>query len=187
MADPTIDELTARNVASVLRIDRNADVQRTVADRVADRVTAFCGSVHFVWTHVVWFAGWIGWNVADATTHFDAYPFPILTLTVSLEAIFLSTFILISENRQARLSERRNHLDLQINLLAEQENTKMLKLLVGIARKVGVRLDDAEVEALGMPTDPDELAKQIDRTATDLETKEVGDAPKQIVEDPESR
>lgn len=164
-ASTTIEDLTARNVESVGRIDRTAESQRTLADHVADRITAFCGSMHFIWTHVVWFVGWITWNALPRTTHFDPYPFPVLTLVVSLEAIFLSTFILVSENRQARVAERRNHLDLQINLLAEQENTKMLKLLAEIAQKVGVVLDDAEVQALGTPTDPHHLAAQIDDTA----------------------
>ena len=82
---------------------------------------------------------------------------------VSLEAIFLSTFILISENRQAKVDERRSHLDLQINLLTEQENTKMLQLLRGIAEKVGVDCSgDPDIHVLEQATRPEELAAQID-------------------------
>ena len=69
---------------------------------------------------------------------FDPFPYTFLTLVVSLEAIFLSIFILISQNQETQLTERRKHLDLQINLLAEQENTKMLQLLIAISEKVGV-------------------------------------------------
>ena len=88
---------------------------------------------------------------------------PILTLVVSPEAI-LSTFILISENRQARLDERRNHLDLQINLLAEQENTKTLQLLEQIAKKLGVdATTDPDVKVLEQATRPDRLLEQIDK------------------------
>jgi len=164
-ARPTnLDKLTKRNVASVVRLERAEASGRTLTDRIADRITAFCGSMHFVWTHVLWFAAWIGWNVLRRPA-FDAFPFPLLTLAVSLEAIFLSTFILVSENRQAWVAERRNHLDLQINMLAEQENTKMLMLLAQIARKVGVELDDAEVRALATPVDTDRLVAQIDETA----------------------
>ena len=94
----------------------------------------------------MWFGSWIIFN--DFTSlAFDPFPYTFLTLVVSLEAIFLSTFILISQNHDTQLSERRNHLDLQINLLAEQENTKMLELLQAIASKVGVTRDP-EVDTL---------------------------------------
>jgi uncharacterized membrane protein len=161
----SIQDVTARNVSCVGRIDKAAETQRTLTDRIADRITAFCGSMAFVWTHVVWFGGWIAWNLKDQRAHFDGFPFPLLTLVVSLEAIFLSTFILVSENRQARLAERRSHLDLQINLLAEQENTKMLRLLLEIGRKVGVDIEDPEIQAVLAPTDPEALVSQIEETA----------------------
>jgi len=87
-----------------------------------------------------------------------------------LEAIFLSTFILISENRDARLSERRNQLDLQINLLTEQENTKMLTMLEQIAHKLGVDVShDPTLEVLEQSTQPEKLVEQIART---IETTE---------------
>src|SRR6185503_17053929 len=80
-----------------------------------------------------WFAVWIGWNVvAPPRLHFDPYPFTFLTFVVSLEAIFLSTFILISQNHEELLARRRNHLDLQINLLSEQENSQIIKMLTSI-------------------------------------------------------
>jgi uncharacterized membrane protein len=103
----------------------------------------------------------------------DPYPFSFLTLVVSLEAIFLSTFIMISENRQGRLEERRSHLDLQINLLAEQENTKMLQLLTSIARKLEVEDGgDPSVTVLEQATRPDALLKQIDQVAEEAAEKE---------------
>jgi len=165
--DPTLslDKLTERNVVSVVRLEQAEASARTLTDRIADRITAFCGSMHFVWTHVLWFTAWIAWNVSRGAGAFDAFPFPLLTLAVSLEAIFLSTFILVSENRQAWIAERRNHLDLQINMLAEQENTKMLALLEQIAQKIGVTLDDAEARALATPVSTDRLVAQIDETA----------------------
>jgi uncharacterized membrane protein len=104
---------------------------------------------------------------------FDPYPFNFLTLVVSLEAIFLSTFILISGNRQARLDERRSHLDLQINLLSEQENTKMLKLLQQIADKVGIECDgDPDISVLEQATRPEELAAQIEATVEEAKRRE---------------
>lgn len=82
------------------------------------------------------FGIWVVINALPGVSHFDPFPFTFLTLVVSLEAIFLSSFILISQNLETRVSERRNNLDLQINLLTEQENTKMLKLLERIAQKM---------------------------------------------------
>jgi uncharacterized membrane protein len=81
---------------------------------------------------------------------------------VSLEAIFLSTFILISQNQETRLSERRNHLDLQINLLTEQENTKMLQMLKRISEKLDIEIeDDPTVQVLEQATRPEKLVEQI--------------------------
>lgn len=94
-----------------------------------------------------------------------AYPFSLLTLIVSLEAIFLSTLILMSQNRDAHLSERRNQLDLQINLLTEQENTKMLTMLKQIADKVGADVShDPTLAVLGQATQPAKLVEQSEQT-----------------------
>jgi uncharacterized membrane protein len=109
------------------------------------------------------FALWIGWNALPVLPHFDPYPFTFLTLVVSLEAIFLSSFILISQNYEMRVTERRSQLDLQINLLAEQENTKILQMLDRMARKLGVsEEDDPEVRVLEQATRPETLARQIE-------------------------
>jgi uncharacterized membrane protein len=168
--DPvTIEKLTARNVESVVKIEAGERAKRTFGDRVADAISAFCGSTSFIWTHVLWFGVWIAGNTLPGLRPFDPFPFQFLTLVVSLEAIFLSTFILISENRQARLADRRNLLDLQINLLAEQENTKMLSLLHRIAEKVGVALDDAEVAAMEAETDYAQLTDQIEEIENEEE------------------
>jgi uncharacterized membrane protein len=119
----------------------------------------------FVWAHLIGFAAWIVINIIPGVAHFDPFPFTFLTLIVSLEAIFLSTFILISQNQETRLSERRNHLDLQINLLAEQENTKKLTLLERIAKKVGARTDDdPHLQVLEQATQPERLVDQIEET-----------------------
>ena len=144
-------------------LEEAAMARRTGADRIAAAIARFCGSITFVWLHVVLFACWIGYNTLPWFHAFDPFPFIFLTLIVSLEAIFLSTFILISQNYDMRVSERRNQLDLQINLLAEQENTKMLQILEHIAKKVGAHVgDDPEVRALEEATRPDALVQQID-------------------------
>lgn len=160
----TAEQLTAQNVRTIAELERAAQKERTAADRVADVITRFCGTIWFVWIHVAWFTFWIGANCGLVSKPFDPFPFNFLTLVVSLEAIFLSTFILISENRQSRIDERRSSLDLQINLLAEQENTKMLQLLKEICQKLGINPDkDPSVALLEEATQPDKLLDQIAR------------------------
>ena len=161
----TPEELTEQNVRSIADLEQAAKAQLTTADLVADRITRFCGSMPFVWVHVIWFFGWIVGNTVLPIKAVDPYPFSFLTLVVSLEAIFLSTFIMISENRQERIDERRSHLDLQINLLAEQESTKTLRLLEMIAKHLGItETNDPDIDVLAQATRPENLIRQIDKT-----------------------
>ena len=162
-AGPSAEQLTEQNVETVTRLEEAARRQRTPSDRVAEKIANFCGSMTFVWVHVVWFGGWILSNLIPGIRHVDPFPFTFLTLIVSLEAIFLSTFILISQNLDSRISERRSHLDLQLNLLSEQENTKMIVMLHAIAAKVGADLSqDPHLKALSEETQPERLIEQIE-------------------------
>jgi uncharacterized membrane protein len=159
----SVDDLTQRNVELIRQLEESAKQERTRSDLVAEAIANFCGSMTFVWVHVVWFGAWVVINVAPGIPHLDPFPFTFLTLVVSLEAIFLSTFILISQNHDTKISERRNHLDLQINLLSEQENTKMLALMQAIAAKVGAEIStDPHLEALTEETEPEKLVRQIE-------------------------
>jgi uncharacterized membrane protein len=156
------DGLTKRNVEVISKLEAAAKEQRSHGDRIAQVIANFCGSMTFVWVHVLWFGIWILVNVIPGIDHIDPFPFTFLTLVVSLEAIFLSTFILISQNHETRISERRNHLDLQINLLSEQENTTMLAMLQAIASKVGADFSkDPRIAAFAKETQPEKLAEQI--------------------------
>jgi uncharacterized membrane protein len=167
----TGDDVTRENVTAMRRLEEAEQARRTFADRVASAIARFCGSMTFVWLHVAAFAAWIGYNTLPWFHAFDPYPFTFLTLVVSLEAIFLSTFILISQNYEMRISERRNQLDLQINLLSEQENTKMLQLLEKIAKKVGAHDSDPQIRALEEATRPESLAEQIEEAYRDADKK----------------
>jgi uncharacterized membrane protein len=159
----TGEDVTRQNVHAMRQLEEASMAKRTGADRVASVIARFCGSMTFVWIHVLVFSGWLAYNSLPWFKPFDPYPFTFLTLVVSLEAIFLSTFILISQNYDMRISERRNQLDLQINLLAEQENTKALQILERIAKKVGAHLsDDPQVRALEEATRPEALVEQIE-------------------------
>lgn len=160
--EASVDDLTRRNVELIRKLEESAKRERTRSDLVAEAIANFCGSMTFVWVHVVWFTAWVLINIAPGVPHLDPFPFTFLTLVVSLEAIFLSTFIMISQNHDTKISERRNHLDLQINLLSEQENTKMIAILQAIASKVGAEISqDPHLQALSEETEPERLIQQI--------------------------
>ena len=168
----SVDELTNRNLRMILEQERSAKSAHSHGERLAARIAAFCGSMPFIWIHVAFFAAWIVFNTSSwAGSMRDPFPFFFLSFVVSLEAIFLSAFILISQNQEKRLTEQRSHLDLQINLLTEQENTHMLKMLRSIAVKVGADFDDhPDMAAMELPTQPERLLQQIDQ-ATRREKK----------------
>lgn len=169
----SVDDLTGKNVRTIAELECAAQRDKTLSDRMATSISRFCGSMAFVWVHVVFFTVWIVWNTALPLPQLDPYPFSFLTLVVSLEAIFLSTFIMISENRQEHVNARRNQLDLQINLLAEQENTKLLSLLEKIALKLEVDpSEDPDVEVLEEATRPEQLMKQIEKVDEELASSE---------------
>jgi len=160
----SVEHLTQRNIEVVRKLEEAANQERTTSDRVARMIARFCGSMTFVWVHVIGFAGWIALNLVPGVKHIDPFPFTFLTFIVSLEAIFLSTFILISQNQDTRISDRRNHLDLQINLLSEQENTKMLLMLQTIAEKVGAEIEpDEDVTVLAQETELEKVVAQIEQ------------------------
>jgi uncharacterized membrane protein len=154
-------EETRLNVSRIIEIENTQRAGLTRGERLSEFIAGFCGSMAFVWVHVFWFGMWIVINAVFKNLAFDPFPYTFLTLVVSLEAIFLSTFILISQNHETELSERRNHLDLQINLLTEQENTKILEMLSKIAEKVGINVDDPVVDKMLEDMDPEMLVNQI--------------------------
>lgn len=150
-----------RNIKTMTELRRQMEKSESFASWLSDRVTGFAGSVTFVSAHVVWFTGWILWNSGVlGFVPFDPYPFGLLTVMVSLEAIFLSTFVLISQNRLAAIADDRADLDLQIDLVAEYEVTKLLQLTEAIARKVGVTdVMDRELEELKRQVTPESVLK----------------------------
>ena len=168
----SLDVEVRSNILKIAEIEDAQKAHRTIGEKISEVVAAFCGSMMFVYVHIAWFTAWILFNSVFTFAQFDPFPYTFLTLVVSLEAIFLSTFILISQNHETALTDRRNHLDLQINMLAEQENTKMLALLQQIAAKVGVSDDDPETAALLEPMDPQRMVEQI-MSAADDDSKEA--------------
>ena len=158
----SIDELTRRNVAIIAQMEKAAENVRTRGDRVADRVAAWVGSWTFIIAQTVILLLWIVLNVVAWMRHWDPYPFILLNLALSFQSAYAAPILMISQNRQARQSERRNHLDLQINMLAEQETTEILRLLRLLCEHTGVRLDKLDSErALEEETRHAEIVRQI--------------------------
>ena len=150
----------AESVAQVVELGKREVERIALSERLAHRVTAFSGSMVYVWLHVAWFAIWTVVNTSwFGLRPFDAFPFGFLTMIVSLEAIFLSTFVLMAQNRQDKESEKRAKIDLQVNMIAEQEITKIIKMLAALQDHLGIKdAVDAELVAMQASTRIDELA-----------------------------
>jgi uncharacterized membrane protein len=159
----SLANLTKRNVEVIAELEELADAERGATDRLADWISRFVGSMLFVYIHLAWFTVWILAGTLPflpANWRVDPFPFTFLTFVVSLEAIFLSTFILIAQNHEERVARRRNHLDLQINLLSEQENSQMLKMLSAIQRQLKIE-DDPKTRVLQEATKPEVVVAEI--------------------------
>ncbi len=145
------------------------DRRKSRGQRVADAICAFAGSAWFIAANATVFALWMAVNVGwiPGIAVFDAPPFNLLSLVTSLEAIFLSAFILISQTRMTELADQRSDLDLQINLLAEYEITRLIALTDAIATKLGVTVAGArgvDIEELKRIVDPKAVLDEIERT-----------------------
>ncbi len=163
--NPTVNKAIERYIRTVVHMRLKAARQRTPEQRLADAITSFSGRMVFVYIHIVWFSLWILLNSGLFETQpFDPFPYGLLTMIVSLEAIFLATFVLISQNRMGELSEQRADLDLHIDLLTEYELTRVLQMLDAIQEKLGIgNQADPELADLEMETKPEEVLAEIER------------------------
>ena len=163
--NPALSKVIERNIRTIIHLRTKASRERSLQGRIADVITSFSGRMIFAYVHIVWFGVWIllntGWFGMRA---FDPFPYGLLTMIVSLEAIFLSTFVLISQNRLSEETERRADLDLHIGLLTEHELTRVLQMLDAIQDKLGV-VDHAnsELADLEMETKPEDVLAEIHR------------------------
>jgi uncharacterized membrane protein len=135
-----LNSALARNIQALHERHRREQQAARLQDKLAAAVTAFTGSMAFVYVHLVILAAWIAVNTGmfPGAPRFDP-TFVILATAASVEAIFLSTFVLISQNRAAKAADRRADLDLQINLLTEHEVTRLITLTTAIAEQLGIR------------------------------------------------
>ena len=138
---PESSSAVEENVAAIKRWEGASLLARSTAEQVSDWIACTAGSGPVLVLHVLWFGAWVTVNagVIPGIRPLDPFPFPFLTMTVSLEAIFLALVVLASQNRLSRQTDKRGHLDLQIDLLAEREMTAVLQLLQDIARHLNVQ------------------------------------------------
>ncbi len=170
---PTYQPPPARGLSTVLERNIQAlkerreqdEIRSTAEERIADAITRFTGSMRFVYLHLAFFGFWIVANLGwiPGVPRWDE-SFVVLAMIASVEAIFLSTFVLISQNRMAAAADKRADLDLQISLLAEHEITKLATLVSDIAERLGVRTEvDAELEEIKQDVAPETVLDEIEQ------------------------
>jgi uncharacterized membrane protein len=164
--EPPPAELTGvveRNIRALLARRRAEEQARGWQDRLADRITQFTGSMRCVYLHLFIFGLWVGLNLPwSPGPRFDP-SFVMLAMVASVEAIFLSTFILITQNRMTAQSDKRADLDLQIGLLAEHEITRLMKLVTAMAQRMGIHTaHDPELAELAQDVAPEKVLDTMD-------------------------
>ena len=158
-----------RNIEAIVKLEEGYVQNRSVSERIADWIGGFSGSLTFVVIHAVFYGGWILINlgVLGWFKRFDPFPFLLLSVVVSIEAIFLSTFVLMKQNRMSKRADQRAHLDLQINLLAEREMTLVLQMLQRISLRLGVRTPGEAIEEFSEETSVAALAEELRKQLPD--------------------
>jgi len=160
------------NIETVVNIEQQFLERRTFINRLVDAIASFSGSLFFVFLHLAVFAFWgsvnLGW--LPGVRQFDPYPFSLLSTAVSMEAVVLSTFVLMKQNRMSKRAEERDHLHLQVNLLAEKEITKVLQTLSTICDHLGVQQhkSDPEMQEMSQNTAVNDLAEELHEKIADV-------------------
>src|ERR671920_1198785 len=153
-----------RNIQALLDRRKQEEKKKNWQDRMADLITRFTGSMRFVYIHLILFGSWIAVNLGwiPGIPRFDP-SFVVLAMVASVEAIFLSTFVLISQNRMSALAEQRADLDLQVSLLAEHEITRLITLVTAMAERMGVdQAHDPELSELSQDVRPEKAMETME-------------------------
>ena len=165
--NPALSNVIQRNIRKIIQIRLKSVREQSLQERIAHSMTTFSGSMLFFYLHVVWFCVWIFLNTGHiGMPLFDPFPYGLLSTVVSMEAIFLSTFVLISQNLLGKETERITDLSLQTGLLTEHELTRVLQMLRAIQNKMGITNDedsnlaDADLE---METKLEDVLAEIER------------------------
>jgi uncharacterized membrane protein len=152
-----------RNIET-LRARRQQELEAASREeKIANAITNFTGSMPFVYLHVAIYGAWLAANLIPGIPHFDP-TFVVLAMVASVEAIFLSTFVLISQNRAMNMTNKRDDLDLHINLLAEHELTRLIIMVADIAEKLEVRTEAAaDLPHITKDVAPDAVLREIEK------------------------
>ena len=147
-------------------IKARADARRTVVERLADKMTSTFGSNAFLLLNIIVFIAWILINTGEVPSipPFDPFPYSLLTSIVSLEAIILAIFVLISQNRGSKINDLREETHLQLNLISEREVTKLIKMTALLLEKEGIDLSqDPELKRMMKPVVEEEIEKKLEK------------------------
>src|ERR1035437_8925831 len=159
---------TQYNIDAIAKLEHDALDRRTLTERASDVITKLVGNVGFLMAQLLLILGWtlVNLHLIPGLKAFDPFPFGVLALGVSSESVFLTIFVLISQSRMARQSERRSHLDLQVGMLSEQELTTILQMLQKLCQHMGVNVDSSkqEVQSFSNTTDVHKLASELEET-----------------------
>lgn len=155
---------SSRRIIRSLKAKANA--KRSFSEKLADGMTSFFGSIPFLMANAIWFVIWISINLGfiPVILPFDPFPFGLLTMTVSLEAIVLATIVLISQNRAAKVDDLREEIDLQVDMITEEELTKLMEIVILIAKKNNIDLSkDQELIEMLKPLEEDKIQKKLEK------------------------
>jgi uncharacterized membrane protein len=157
---------TKHNIDAIAKLEHDALERRSPTERASEVITRFVGNTTFLLAQMILISGWMLLNlrVIPGVAPFDPFPFGVLALVVSAESVFLTVFVLISQSRMARQSDRRSHLGLQVSMLSEQELTTILQMLQKLCQHMGVDVDSSkeEVRSFSKTTEIHKLASELE-------------------------
>ena len=167
---PRLAGVVERNIKAILARRQMEERGKGAQDRMADRITRFTGSMRFVYLHLALFGAWIVVNLGWTPLRPFDPSFVVLAMVASVEAIFLSTFVLISQNRMQEMADKRADLDLQVSLLAEHEVTRLVQLVTQIAERMGIEDSrDPELEELAQDVAPEKVLDEMEQHARNFQ------------------
>lgn len=151
------------NIEKIVQLEAKQERRVAPANRLSEAIGKFAGTIAFVMLQIAFVGFWIALNSGVIMAAFDPYPFVFLGVLLALEAVLLTSFVLIRQNRMSQKADQRGHLDLQINLLAEREITKVIQLLHRMSRQMGIEqlVTDQEARELSKDTEVEDVARDL--------------------------
>jgi uncharacterized membrane protein len=159
---PGMSHVIERNINVLMKRNAEEDKKKTREEKIADAITRFTGSMLFVYIHLALFAFWILWNSGLFNVPSFDKSYVILAMFASVEAIFLSTFVLISQNRMNLQADKRADLDLQISLLTEHELTRLINIVDAMSKKMNITIDEDVMDEISKDVHPEKVMDAMD-------------------------